>query len=169
MSGTVDAFETDVEGLVRITAPPGVCDHFVAPQLRSLMRRHPKIRIQLDSTIGYADLTRCALDSATQGKVQGTIKKHLDLFGGVTDPEGKALFHVVGGVCGNSCGAQVAHGYRELSRALGGTLSGEHGVGLSKRPYVSKEIGPVEQGLMKQIKQVFDPHEILNPGKIFDM
>jgi glycolate oxidase len=51
--------------------------------------------------------------------------------------------------------------------ALGGSISGEHGVGLSKQPYLSKEIGGVEQQLMKQIKQVFDPGGILNPGKIF--
>jgi glycolate oxidase len=51
--------------------------------------------------------------------------------------------------------------------ALGGSISGEHGVGLSKRPYLPKEVGGVEQQLMKQIKQVFDPRGILNPGKIF--
>jgi glycolate oxidase len=51
--------------------------------------------------------------------------------------------------------------------ALGGSISGEHGVGLSKQPYLSKEIGGVEQRVMQQIKQVFDPRGILNPGKIF--
>ncbi len=51
--------------------------------------------------------------------------------------------------------------------ALGGSISGEHGVGLSKRPYLSREIGGVEQRLMKQIKKAFDPEGILNPGKIF--
>jgi glycolate oxidase len=51
--------------------------------------------------------------------------------------------------------------------ALGGSISGEHGVGLSKQPYLSKEIGRVEQRLMKEIKQAFDPRGILNPGKIF--
>ncbi|MFC1828351.1 FAD-binding oxidoreductase [Thermodesulfobacteriota bacterium] len=50
---------------------------------------------------------------------------------------------------------------------LGGTLSGEHGVGITKAPYVTKEIGPVELELMKKIKRVFDPKGILNPGKIF--
>ncbi len=50
---------------------------------------------------------------------------------------------------------------------LGGTLSGEHGVGTSKSAYMAKEIGPVEMALMKNIKAVFDPHNILNPGKIF--
>jgi glycolate oxidase len=50
---------------------------------------------------------------------------------------------------------------------LGGTITGEHGVGISKMDYLSWEIGKVEQGLMKQIKAVFDPRQILNPGKIF--
>lgn len=51
--------------------------------------------------------------------------------------------------------------------ALGGTLSGEHGVGITKRPYIGKEIGEAELGLMRGIKSVFDPKGILNPGKIF--
>ncbi len=50
---------------------------------------------------------------------------------------------------------------------LGGTISGEHGVGITKAPYMAKEIGPVERGLMKKIKTVFDPNGVLNPGKIF--
>jgi glycolate oxidase len=50
---------------------------------------------------------------------------------------------------------------------LGGTITGEHGVGLTKMDYLSWEIGNVEQGIMKQIKAVFDPRQILNPGKIF--
>ena len=55
----------------------------------------------------------------------------------------------------------------EATIALGGTITGEHGVGLTKMAYLSLEIGPVEQGIMKKIKAVFDPRQILNPGKIF--
>jgi glycolate oxidase len=51
--------------------------------------------------------------------------------------------------------------------ALGGTISGEHGVGITKAPYVAKEIGPVEIRWMKNIKDLFDPLGILNPGKLF--
>jgi glycolate oxidase len=51
--------------------------------------------------------------------------------------------------------------------ALGGTITGEHGVGLTKKGYLSWEIGEKEQAIMKQIKVVFDPRQILNPGKIF--
>ena len=50
---------------------------------------------------------------------------------------------------------------------LGGTISGEHGVGLTKKAYISMEIRPDELELMKKIKAVFDPKNILNPGKIF--
>jgi glycolate oxidase len=50
---------------------------------------------------------------------------------------------------------------------LGGTISGEHGVGLTKSEYIPMEIGPLELDLMKRIKAVFDPKNLLNPGKIF--
>jgi glycolate oxidase len=50
---------------------------------------------------------------------------------------------------------------------LGGTLSGEHGVGLTKAPYIGMEISETGLSIMKSIKQVFDPKNILNPGKIF--
>jgi glycolate oxidase len=52
--------------------------------------------------------------------------------------------------------------------ALGGTLSGEHGVGITKAPYLNMELGPSELELMKRIKVAFDPLGILNPGKIFE-
>ena len=51
--------------------------------------------------------------------------------------------------------------------ALGGTISGEHGVGVSKAPYIGMEIGTEELALMKRLKAMFDPNGILNPGKIF--
>jgi glycolate oxidase len=50
---------------------------------------------------------------------------------------------------------------------LGGTLSGEHGVGLSKAPYIDMELSPESIAVMKKIKALFDPNNILNPGKIF--
>lgn len=55
----------------------------------------------------------------------------------------------------------------DLVIRLNGTLSGEHGVGSEKRAFVSKEIDAPTLDLMKQIKRVFDPRNILNPGKLF--
>lgn len=48
---------------------------------------------------------------------------------------------------------------------LGGTLSGEHGVGLEKRDYIARELGPVALDLMRRIRAQFDPNGILNPDK----
>jgi glycolate oxidase len=50
---------------------------------------------------------------------------------------------------------------------LGGTITGEHGVGITKMKYLTREIGSLELEIMKGIKKVFDPKNILNPGKIF--
>jgi len=50
----------------------------------------------------------------------------------------------------------------------GGVISGEHGIGIVKKPYLPYALGEDEIRLMKGIKQLFDPNHILNPGKIFD-
>ncbi|MFP5418074.1 MAG: FAD-binding oxidoreductase [Gammaproteobacteria bacterium] len=51
--------------------------------------------------------------------------------------------------------------------ALGGTLSGEHGIGTEKRRFISREIDPATLALMRAIKRQFDPRQLLNPGKLF--
>jgi glycolate oxidase len=51
--------------------------------------------------------------------------------------------------------------------ALEGSISGEHGIGFAKAPYLELELSPDAIALMKRVKQAFDPHNILNPGKIF--
>jgi len=54
-----------------------------------------------------------------------------------------------------------------LTVALGGTISGEHGIGYSQKSYLPIALSPAVLALMKQIKKTFDPNNILNPGKIF--
>jgi glycolate oxidase len=51
---------------------------------------------------------------------------------------------------------------------LGGTISGEHGIGLVQKPYMDIAFSQVSMDLMRGIKKVFDPKGIMNPGKIFD-
>jgi glycolate oxidase len=51
---------------------------------------------------------------------------------------------------------------------LGGTITGEHGVGLAKKAFLPKAIGDASLGLMRQLKRTLDPDNLLNPGKIFD-
>ncbi|HNM27228.1 MAG TPA: FAD-linked oxidase C-terminal domain-containing protein, partial [Saprospiraceae bacterium] len=64
---------------------------------------------------------------------------------------------------------EVPRGIREIFRfvkSVGGTISGEHGVGLVQRPYLDLVFSKTELRLMRQIKKVFDPRGILNPGKV---
>ncbi|MGE3403940.1 MAG: FAD-binding oxidoreductase, partial [Vicinamibacterales bacterium] len=51
--------------------------------------------------------------------------------------------------------------------ALDGSISGEHGIGFAKKPYIGLELSAEEIALMTRVKAAFDPNNILNPGKIF--
>ena len=58
--------------------------------------------------------------------------------------------------------------YRETIR-LGGRITAEHGIGLLRKPYLTMNLGSTQVELLKSLKQAFDPKNILNPGKIFDL
>ena len=55
----------------------------------------------------------------------------------------------------------------ESARNLGGTFSAEHGIGIEKLSYLENVIDQASIEYMKRIKRIFDPNNILNPGKIF--
>lgn len=54
-----------------------------------------------------------------------------------------------------------------LGLGLGGTITGEHGVGVLKKEWLARELGPVGLEMQRAVKQVFDPLGLLNPGKLF--
>ncbi len=56
----------------------------------------------------------------------------------------------------------------EAGLALGGAISGEHGIGTEKKSYYLELEDPTKVDLLRRIKTAFDPHGILNPGTIFD-
>ena len=53
--------------------------------------------------------------------------------------------------------------------ALGGTITGEHGVGLAKKAFLRRQVGDASYSLLKSVKRTLDPGNLLNPGKIFDL
>ncbi len=66
--------------------------------------------------------------------------------------------------------ARVEEAFAEIfakALELGGTITGEHGVGAAKAGYLEARVGPGALALMKRLKEAFDPQGILNPGKIF--
>src|SRR5207248_2102912 len=86
--------------------------------------------------------------------------------------EGAALAEVerMAGVCRDNGAVSVEVAAAAIFRAalaLGGTLSGEHGIGLLKREFLEEDLGPTAVELMRGIKQVFDPRGMLSPHKVF--
>jgi len=65
-----------------------------------------------------------------------------------------------------AAGRAVFDEIMELGLALGGTCTGEHGVGLLKRDWLARELGPVGMRVQRAIKDALDPKGILNPGKV---
>ncbi|TEW84220.1 FAD-linked oxidase C-terminal domain-containing protein, partial [Psychrobacter sp. 230] len=57
----------------------------------------------------------------------------------------------------------------ETVRKYGGSVSAEHGVGMTKKPYLHYSRSETEINYLRDIKKVFDPNNIMNRGKIFDM
>ncbi|MFY0022559.1 FAD-linked oxidase C-terminal domain-containing protein, partial [Acinetobacter baumannii] len=57
----------------------------------------------------------------------------------------------------------------ELVKSLGGTISGEHGIGLIQKHYMKTVFKEANLQLMREIKKAFDTNNILNAGKIFDL
>ena len=56
----------------------------------------------------------------------------------------------------------------QVTRKLGGVISGEHGIGNKRKQYMKYSVSPVSLDLMKRVKKALDPNSILNPGKIFE-
>ncbi|WP_337867334.1 FAD-binding oxidoreductase [Meiothermus sp.] len=92
----------------------------------------------------------------------------MGLSGNILGHVGDGNFHTLV-VCepGDPRGEVFSERLVEHTLALGGTCTGEHGIGLRKKKYLFKEHGPA-LGWMRQIKQLFDPQNLLNPGKIFE-
>jgi glycolate oxidase len=65
--------------------------------------------------------------------------------------------------------AQTAFGeIMDLGLSLGGTITGEHGVGTLKKEWLAREVGPVSLAVHRAVKAALDPQGLLNPGKVFD-
>ena len=63
----------------------------------------------------------------------------------------------------------INHRLVDMAISMGGTCTGEHGIGVGKKKYLAKEKGEAAVGMMRTIKAALDPLNILNPGKIVDV
>jgi glycolate oxidase len=116
----------------------------------------------------------CVPRSALGAMIDGVaaIAEKYDLTIGVCAHAGDANTHPV--VSFDAADADESRRAREsfdeimaLGLELGGTITGEHGVGVLKKEWLARELGPVGVEMQRGIKEVFDPLGILNPGKLF--
>ncbi|WP_329394862.1 FAD-binding protein [Streptomyces lydicus] len=116
----------------------------------------------------------CVPRSRLAEMLDGTaaIADKYDLTIGVVAHAGDGNTHPT--VCFDAADPDESHRAREsfdaimaLGLRLGGTITGEHGVGVLKKEWLARELGPVGLELQRGIKDVFDPLGILNPGKLF--
>jgi glycolate oxidase len=66
---------------------------------------------------------------------------------------------------------RVHHAFQEIfdeAIRLGGTITGEHGVGVAKKGFLPKFAGDAQMRVMRELRRILDPNGILNPGKVFD-
>ena len=80
--------------------------------------------------------------------------------------DGNIHVNITGAVGSRDRGMALAEALIGVVLDLGGTMSGEHGVGVAKRPFIGMELSPRSMALQQGLKQLFDPAGIVNPGKI---
>ncbi|TKR60238.1 hypothetical protein L596_027516 [Steinernema carpocapsae] len=96
------------------------------------------------------------------------------LFGTIVGHVGDGNFHCIFPT--NEDDENEVHEVQRLSDnvvkralAVGGTCTGEHGIGMGKKKYMKPEFGATTLGVMKTLKGSLDPNSIMNPGKVFDV
>jgi D-lactate dehydrogenase (cytochrome) len=123
--------------------------------------------ISTDTCVPISRLADCLLDSITETDASGLpyfLVGHVGdgnfHFGYLIDPNNA-----------QECETAEALNQQLVSRALrlGGTCTGEHGIGLHKMDFLRTETGEGAVDMMRTIKRALDPHNIMNPGKIFSM
>ncbi|WP_053843738.1 FAD-binding oxidoreductase [Paracidovorax avenae] len=123
--------------------------------------------ISTDTCVPISRLADCLLDSVTEADASGIpyfLVGHVGdgnfHFGYLIDPDSDNERMVA---------ERLNHQLVARALAMGGTCTGEHGVGIHKMGFLLDETGPGAVGMMRAIKQALDPKNILNPGKIFEM
>ena len=101
----------------------------------------------LNSILNFGILNPCTLQKYTTTELNKALKPYVDYFTGAKDPGTKAIVHVIGGVCANSCGALVAHGYRDLAQKTGGMVG----------DVCQKDLGPTLQVIIDHIVGTVSP------------
>ncbi|MDR2127968.1 MAG: FAD-binding protein [Burkholderiaceae bacterium] len=122
--------------------------------------------ISTDACVPISRLADCLLDSVAEADASGLpyfLVGHVGdgnfHFGYLIDPDSQQE---------RATAEALNRKLVERALSMDGTCSGEHGVGLHKIPFLPQETGPGAIAMMRAIKQALDPHDIFNPGKVFE-
>lgn len=169
----------DIETIVPVLETFGCMDiHFAESEAQKAdlwkLRRSVAEAVKSNSTYKEEDtvVPRAALPELLEGvKLIGTKYGFKSVCYGHAG-DGNLHVNIIRGELSETQWKQdITKGIREIFTlvvSLGGTLSGEHGIGLVQQPYMDIRFSEMQLNLMRQIKAVFDPNNILNPGKIFN-
>jgi glycolate oxidase len=147
------AVTQEIEAIADICRATGACDVHVAPNKLGEDISVPRSAIA-DAVAGIKEISRrIGIPIAIFGHA-GDGNLHPVILFDRRDPQQKDQVK------------QAAAEIFEVALRLGGTLSGEHGVGSLKLPFLEKDVGPVFVEAMASIKKALDPKNILNPGKV---
>lgn len=172
-SSDADRLDEDVAGLGELLSALGAMEVYVLPAhaaSRLIQARERAFFVAkaagaddlVDTVVPRAEVPRYMAEVATIAEQHGAIVNgcghvgdgnvHMSVF--QPDPERRD---------------RLMRALFEAGLKLGGAISGEHGIGTEKKKYFSELAGGANLSLMRQIKKVFDPNGILNPGIIFDI
>ncbi len=177
--GIAEAVEKETEKIVEITKKYGAKDVKVAQTVDEANKYWLARRAGFAAVFGKAKTVLAEDVTVPRGRIPDLIKKCKEL-AKKYDVEITVLGHAGDGNLHPSIMTDMSdkEHYKRATGAmeeiimgaveLGGVLSGEHGIGLEKQKFFNKVTDPVVVNMMKGIKALFDPNNIMNPGKIWD-
>ncbi|MHC1728722.1 MAG: FAD-binding oxidoreductase [Syntrophobacteraceae bacterium] len=177
VDGAPESITREIEAIGEICMDAGAVNAVFAPdhQKRSHMweiRRQVSLRIEERSAVYIPEdivvpLSRIAEFVEGLPELESEYEFKIYSFGHAGD--GNIHLNITAGPQNNP--AKIEQGIEALLArviSMGGTISGEHGIGAAKKRYMRMELSPESLRIQKEIKRIFDPNLILNPQKLFE-